>query len=143
MKQDTKFMNWLLSEAKELPRVGGARVASVLVFKGVPVAFGTNERKTSPFAAYYGKNNDAIYFHAETRVLNKATKNISMKKLSQCTLYVARVKKIKKTDQMVPGLAKPCKGCMAAISDFPPARVVYSLDETEEFEVLENEFKRK
>lgn len=140
---DRKWFDTALKIAAGQTPKFGYRFAAVLVSRGEIVSVGTNVDKTHPFAARYGRNPDATFWHAETHAIYLAHKSgTSSKVFQKCTLYVARLK-IKKngrgeSDQtLVPGIARPCKGCFNCINVFEIPRVVYSLDDVYDYAVCD------
>ena len=120
-------MHTLFKLASSIEKVAGARIASSLVLKNTILSFGFNQRKTHPFQAKYGKNNESIYLHAEADAIKNALKCYSLEDLKNSVLYICRSKTMNKS--IVTGLAKPCEGCMRAIANFNIKRVVYSTDD--------------
>lgn len=113
------------------PGAANARLAAAIVYKNKIVSVGYNQRKTHPFQADYGKNDKAIYFHAETHAIFNALKRLDKKQLAKCTLVVARLKKDGPgSNNDLFGLAKPCSGCQKCIDEHGLKRVVYTLDST-------------
>lgn len=126
-----KYLNLLSKVAADIvtPVKGNTRISAAIVFKNNIVAFGINARKSHPFQAKFGKNEDSVYLHAETDAIKNALKYISIEELSKSTLYVCRVKfsdTMKRS--MIFGLSKPCSGCSRCIATFGIRNVVYSLD---------------
>lgn len=122
---------------------GGARVVAALYIKNEMVGLGWNQNRTSPFQAQHGKNSDAIYLHAELHAIKQALRVVGHDDLirAKTTLFVCRAKRTRRAGPFVWGLARPCSGCMGAISKdwFKIKNVVYSLNEDEygrDFEVL-------
>lgn len=131
-KRDWKFIDLVKRHAVCSDKVSGARVSAVIVIKNRPIAFGTNQRKTHPFQAEYGKNEEAIYLHAETDAIKNALRFVDVEDLRHATLYVCRVKNETSDpkSKFILGMARPCKkGCMQAIVDFKIKKVVYTNDE--------------
>ena len=127
----TKYLNVLSKIASDItfPVRKNARMSACIVYKNDIVSFGVNEMKSHPFQAKYGKNEDAIYLHAETSAIRNALKYISTEELEKSTLYVCRVKfddSFKR--KLIFGLSKPCPGCERCISTFGIKNVVYSMD---------------
>ena len=121
-----KYINILSKIAIAVEPVAQARIAAAIVYKNEIVSIGINQRKTHPFQAKYSKNEDSIFLHAETDAIKNALKNISVEDIYSSTLYVCRVKI--ENNKFIFGLAKPCCGCMRAISNFGINKVFYSLD---------------
>ena len=124
----SKYLETVRALAINTEATGSAKVAAAIVYKGV-MYFGTNSKKTHPFQAKYGKNNMAIYLHAETSAIKNALRHLSLDEISKSTLYIARVKKLgPKTNSWVDGIAKPCEGCARCISEFNIKKVFYTKD---------------
>ena len=133
-------LNFLYETAKELPGANRkpsgwqARIAAGIWIKNEMVALGWNQARTSPFQAKYGRNEEAIFIHAETHALRQALRRFDQDELrrARTTMFIVRAKKMKvykNLRQWCWGLAKPCPGCAGAIADFGISRVIYSLDE--------------
>ena len=122
--------------AEKVSQFGGARVAAIVVSrKNIIIGKGYNHSKSNPFAAKYGKNPSAIFFHAETHAIYKSLKN-DPDSLNGSTIYICRLKKDKPMGKTKWGMAKPCSGCMQAISEFGIKRIVYSMNGDYEYNVL-------
>lgn len=119
-----KYINILSKMAYDNIPVDKARIAAGLVYKNHLISIGVNKRKTHPFQKRYGKNKDCIYLHAEIEAIKNALNLIDLNKISHSTLYVSRVKI--HNGKCVFGLAKPCKGCMKAISTFDIRKVYFT-----------------
>lgn len=122
----SKHINTLSQIAINVEPVAQARIAAGIVYKNTLISTGVNKSKTHPFQKKYGKNKDAIYLHAETDVIKNVINKITLDKLSKCVLYICRVKI--ENGKFVFGLAKPCDGCIKAISTFNISKVYYTLD---------------
>jgi len=106
-----------------------AKMAACIVHQNAVVSFGTNERRTHPFQARYGKNKEAVFLHAETSAIKNALKMLSLDELSKSTLYICRVKfQNESRKNLVFGMAKPCSGCFRCINTFGIQKVIFSLD---------------
>ena len=126
-----KYLNMLSKIAADIiaPVKGNTRISAAIVYRNNVVAFGVNAKKSHPFQAKFGKNEDSVYLHAETDAIKNALKYISIEDLSKSTLYICRVKfsdTMKRN--MIFGLSKPCSGCSRCIATFGIRSVVYSLD---------------
>jgi len=110
------YLHMCYTIAKDTPRVGRARVAACITYKGRLVSIGVNSSKSHPLAKYYGHNEHAIYSHAELNAIKNALRVVSLDTLHYCVLYVSRARLINK--QWEHGLAKPCVGCQRAIAEF-------------------------
>lgn len=127
-KRDAHYINMCYTVARDLDRVAGARVVALLVFKNI-TAWGQNSGKTHPLQAQYGRNEEAIYLHAEIDAIRNMLRQLDPDDLKRCTMYVARAKYVDGTKrEMVFGEAKPCSGCQGAIKAFRIKKVVYTTD---------------
>lgn len=120
----SKYLNFLAGIANNQPAVSKCRVAAMLVQNNnVPISIGANKRKSHPLQARFGKNEHAIYLHAEIDAIAKALKTLDGEELSKCVLYVCRI-----LQDGSFGLAKPCPGCQSAIKAFGIQTVVWSTE---------------
>jgi deoxycytidylate deaminase len=122
----SRYINTLSQIAINVEPVAQARIAAGIVYRNNLISIGVNRSKTHPFQKRYCKNKDAIYLHAETDAIKNSINKIDLEKFSNSILYICRVKIYKK--KFVFGLAKPCDGCMKAISTFNIKKVYYTLD---------------
>jgi tRNA(Arg) A34 adenosine deaminase TadA len=114
-----------------------AKVAAAVVRNNRIVSIGINANKSHPMAAKFGKNEQAIFLHAEIAAIKNALKEVDVDDLEKMEMYVVRVKKPKPfSKKWVWGLAKPCVGCQRAIAEFGLRRVVYTTDEHGTYEVM-------
>jgi len=129
-QRDIRVINLLSRVASDITSpVGKARISACIVYQNEVVSFGINELKSHPLQAKFGKNEDAIYLHAEVSAIKNALRTLTIDNLSKTTLYICRVKYFDQTKQrMIFGLAKPCSGCRRCIRAFDIGRVVYTLD---------------
>ena len=128
-KRDKYFIDLAFRQAIGSEKAGGSRHGAVLVIKNRVVSFGTNQQKSHPFQAEYGKKPEAINLHAETDAIKNALRMIDINDLRRGTLYLARAKHAKQYGPLVKAGAKPCVGCMRAITTHGLKRVVYTTDE--------------
>lgn len=134
--RDKRVMDFLRRSAIDNEGYGNAKISSAISIKGKVISLGHNSSKTHPFQSLYGKNSDAVYLHAETSAISNSLNHLNKVELEKSTIYVYRVKRPhNNTKVWTSGLAKPCKGCMRAITDFNIKRIVYSTDEEDYFEV--------
>lgn len=130
-KMNPKIINQLFVMAQDTPPVSRARLAACIVYKREILAYGINQNKTHPLQQRYGKNPHTRLIHAETNAIHNALKRLSIEKLQQAVLYVARAK-LDAQGRWVYGLAKPCghpySGCTKAILDFGLKQVYYTTD---------------
>ena len=113
------------------------KLAAAVVMRNKIISIGVNQRKSHPFQKKYGRNDESIFWHAETDAIKNALKVIDVDDLTRCDLYIVRVKKPKpKSKEWVWGLAAPCDGCRRAIATFGIRNVIYTTDVTGKYEVL-------
>lgn len=128
MTRHRRIIKDLFTLAQDIEPVAAARVAAMITINNREVGFGFNSRKTDPFQKKFGRNSDAICLHAEIMAIKNSIKRIDREDFKNATIYIARAKKCQKTKKFIYGLAKPCPGCMRAISAFNFKRVVYTCD---------------
>ena len=98
--------------ARDHKQVGKRSLVAAL-YKGhrlVSMGF-NNYHKSHPMQKKFGKNDEAIYLHAEIDAIINARCDVR-----GMTMYIARAKFV--NGQWVHGLAKPCKGCAAALKHY-------------------------
>ena len=146
--RDTKQLHNLFMIARDLYPKGSSRVAASLVYKNRVYVYGFNQDKTHPFQAQYAKNEEAIYWHAETNAIYNALKSTGMvpatsrnfweySDLNKMTLYVARAKHYDgENAEWTWGNSKPCSGCMSCLYKYDIKRIVYSMDEIGHYGVI-------
>jgi tRNA(Arg) A34 adenosine deaminase TadA len=113
------------------------KLAAAVVCRNKIISIGINSMKSHPMAAKYGKNEHAVYLHAEVAAIKNALREIDVDDFSKCDIYITRVKKEAPfTKKFVWGLAKPCVGCERAIAEFGIKRTIYTCDDGD-YEVVE------
>lgn len=122
-KKDRKYLRTLFTLACSVEPIRSSRVAAFVTLKNKVIAFGHNQRKTSPFQAKFSSNSRAIYLHAETHAIKNALRLTGEKTLEKYTLYVVRAKYSR--GRFVKGISKPCEGCQSCIEHFRVGRVVH------------------
>lgn len=106
------------------------KLAAAIVCRNKIISVGMNSMKSHPMAAKYGKNEHAVYLHAEVSAIKNALREIDVDDFAKCDIYITRVKKEAPfTKKYVWGLAKPCAGCERAIAEFGLKRVIYTCDD--------------
>ena len=130
MDKSTEFLNTLSLIAEDVDASqtsSRARLAAALVYRNKIIAIGTNQKKSHPFQKKYGKNEDAIFLHAETNTILGALRYLTLKQISKSTLYICRIKhEDGPGSPIIWGLSKPCIGCQRAIATFDIRNVIYS-----------------
>lgn len=113
------------------------KMAAAIVYRNRIISVGMNSMKSHPLQAKYAKNKEAIYLHAEIAAIKNSLRELNVDELSKCDIYISRVKKEKPfSNKYVWGLAAPCSGCRRAIAEFGLRKVVYTTNETGEYEVM-------
>ena len=136
MDKHSKILNNLFLMARDNDPVGSSRLAAAIVLKNRVIAYGFNQAKTHPFQAQHAKNDDAIFWHAETNVIHNALKQVSEDDLKKATLYVARAKHPENKDGWIWGNSKPCCGCSDCINKHKIKRVIYTMDDIGHYGVI-------
>ena len=141
LKKKIEMLPILLDEANKSNH-RQHKMAAGIIYKNRLISIAHNSMKSHSFQKKYGRNVDAIYFHAEVHAIYKAIQS-GFNNFHKSELIVVRSKwdssnkNIRKL-----GLAKPCEGCLSCIKDFNIRKVIYSLDQIELFDlhfgVLEN-----
>ena len=127
MKINTKVIEQLkvLCHSGTHPKVW---IAAALVYKSKIVSYGVNQMKTHPYQSKYARNEDAIFWHAETSAIYTAEK-LRFDRFEQATLYIARMKyDSSEKKNFISGLSAPCEGCFRCIKDYKIKKVIYTLD---------------
>ena len=137
MDQKLKILEILAKLAMANDEFKSARLACAIMKRNKIISFGVNKNKTHPLMVKYGKNESAIYLHAEISAIKNALAEISIDDLRGSDLYVCRVKRPEPhSDKWEWGLALPCSGCARAIVDFGIKNVIYSTNTTGKYEVI-------
>jgi tRNA(Arg) A34 adenosine deaminase TadA len=138
----TSIFSAMYGRALMIDKVANARVVGCLYSDG-KLYWGKNSKKSHPFQKRFGKHEDAIYLHAEIDVIKNFIEDNShgvsrgsITDLSNCTLYVLRIKQEGRDGPIIPALAKPCSGCMGAVARFGIKNVYYSTNNSREWECL-------
>ena len=131
-----KYFNYLTKIATTIEPVRRARLAACLVYKNEIISVGYNQKKSHPFQKQFGKNEEAIFLHAETAAIVNAVKTHDLETIKKSSMYVLRLKRVGKSPVLVQGLAKPCIGCQRAVAQFDISDVYYTTDETNCYDCL-------
>lgn len=127
MTRSERIMNELRLIAQDVPAVGQARLAAGIVYRNRLIAVGTNQRKSHPLQAKFGRNKESIFLHAEVAAcVNAINRMGNTEFLKQSTLIVVRQKIINK--KWVDGNSCPCSGCERLIASFNIKNVIFTLD---------------
>ena len=130
LNKHDRIMNVLRDVATQTDHDLRTKLAAALVFKNEIISIGVNQLKSHPYQKRFSKHEHAIFLHAEIASIIKALKNYDVDTISRCTLYVMRVKYIDgHNDTIIDGLAKPCDGCLKAITNLGIKKVCYSTEE--------------
>ena len=99
-----------------------SRHATAIVHKNKIISIGVNKLKTHPIMLNYAYVSDKkIFIHSEIDALIKVINIWGPDILKQCELYNLRV-----TNTNRVGTAKPCQGCMDAITGSKLKRVFWT-----------------
>ena len=129
--RDMRILNDLHKMAMDVPPVQNARLAAAVAIRATVLAFRHNQLKSHPFHRTYGKNEDSLFWHAETHAIHNFIRRNHPDDLHRATLYVARVKRPTITSRdFILGMARPCRGCMKCIEAFGIPRIVYSTNDS-------------
>lgn len=104
------------------------KLAAVMCYKNKVIAVGVNSKKTHPMQARFQAKRGSVCLHAEIDCLKNALKVVAPDDLAKCKMVVARVKK-GEHGEMVPALAKPCRGCDRALVQFEVGEVWFSTED--------------
>lgn len=105
------------------------KLACAITHKKTILGFGLNSDKSDSFQSKYSNHAEKIYRHAETDAIKRVSNKYGTKILENCVLYIVRIKRpYVKANFFIRGMAKPCSGCMKAISEFKIKKVVYTTD---------------
>jgi tRNA(Arg) A34 adenosine deaminase TadA len=121
-----KIFKLLETVVADVIPVSNARIAAALVIRNDIISIGINKKKSHPFQAKFLKNDHAIFLHAEIDAIKNALKKYDISKVEKSTLYICRMKWSNGRKKFERGLAKPCSGCMMAISTFNINNVYYT-----------------
>jgi tRNA(Arg) A34 adenosine deaminase TadA len=125
-----KFLKQLEPIALSHPGTQGrVHMAAGMVYRNRMIATGINSYKSHPMMLEYGKNEDAIFLHAEIDAIKNALRVIDESKLSKCDIYILRMKKAEDHKTWIRGIAKPCCGCASAIISFGLRNAFWSEDD--------------
>lgn len=140
-----QFLRTYAEDEVEPVTYKAAKIAAMILYKGVPVAVGCNKEKTHPIIYKYNHANKCCTLHAEVDVIIKAQKKISKSRLKNCTLVVVRVKcnaYKRRKENYVLGIAKPCENCIKFIEENEIRKIIYTNDCTHREELSYTTFKR-
>lgn len=125
-RRHRKIVNTLVSVAKGVDPIGRSRHAAAVVRGNRIISLGYNRDITSPFQKLFGKNEDAVFVHAEIDAIKQALRNVTDQSyltadLKGYDLYVVR---LMANDSL--GSSKPCLGCQKAIVHFGFSNIYWS-----------------
>lgn len=114
-------LNAAINHARDNPIIKLPQMAALIYRRNSYISCGWNSYKSHPMAAKYGRHADAIYLHAEVAAILDAIRRGREQELRGAIIYIARVLK-----NGQPALAKPCGGCMGAISELGIENVIWT-----------------
>jgi len=128
----------LATLARDIDPVASSRIFAAIYYKNKPISYGWNHMKSHPFQAQYSKNDESIYWHAETHAIYNALRVCDENDLKKMTLYVARTRHPENgnTDHWIWGNSKPCVGCMECIHKYRIKKIIYTQDEIKSYGVI-------
>ena len=127
MSKQARILDTLFAMSRDIDSGYRQTIVSAIYIRSKLISYGVNEAKSHPFQREHAKNDNAIFWHSETKAIHNALSVVGEKGLKGSTIYIARARMVPKR-KIVFGLAKPCCGCMDAIRKFGIARIVYTLD---------------
>lgn len=116
-----KIVRRLCEIAQTSEKVARCRVVAALVRRNKILAIGVNSYQSIKLARRFRKHELALSTHAEIAAIHSFLQKYDEQKLRGCTLYVCRI-----LDDGTTVLAKPCRGCEAAIKKFGIKDVIYT-----------------
>jgi len=116
-----KIVRRLCKIAQTSAKVARCRVVAALVRRNKILAVGVNSYASVRLARRYSKHELAQSTHAEVAAIHEFLRRYDADGLRSCTLYVCRI-----LNDGTTALAKPCRGCEAAIKAFGIKEVCYS-----------------
>lgn len=111
----------LIEISRTTPSIRGSSHCAALVYRKKVLSVGTNQLKTHPLQKQYGRNEKAIFLHAEIDAIIRCINKHGVEILQQSTLYVLRT-----TPSGAVGDSCPCAGCTRAIEAFKIKEVVHT-----------------
>lgn len=121
MKTPVNIWSVLEAHADHADMVRSSKHAAGLVYKGKVIALGVNQYKTHPIMLRFGKNDKALYLHAEIDCMVRCIQRYGDAMLSKCSLYVLRLDKLGRISNSC-----PCSGCQRAIEAFGIKKVFHT-----------------
>jgi tRNA(Arg) A34 adenosine deaminase TadA len=138
LTRDLKMMQFVRRQSIDVEPMANSKIAASVVIKGQIIAVGCNRNQTHPMQAKYSKNSESIYLHAELSAIVKSLNHINKDDFKNSTMFIYRVKRpCSGSSSWVDGLAKPCSGCMSAISAFNIKKVIYSTDDNGQYGTID------
>jgi deoxycytidylate deaminase len=104
------------------------KMSAGIVHRRDLVSTGVNSYKSHPLMTGPGYNSEQIFMHAEVDAVRNALRLINQNDLSECAIYVVRVKRSRDLKGWQYGMARPCRGCTRMIASFGIDSVWWSED---------------
>ena len=141
MKNDRNIsvLTNLAMMARDIDPVASSRIFASVYYKNKPISYGYNHMKSHPFQAQWAKNDEAIYWHAETHAVYNALRVCDEDDLKKMTIYISRSRRPEdgSLKNWIWGNSHPCEGCMSCLTKYGIKQVVYTLDNIGEYEVID------
>ena len=138
LDRNLNILQTLATLARDLHPVANCRIMAAIYYKNKLISYGCNQMKSHPFQAQFSKNEEAIYWHAETNAVYNALRVCDENDLKRMTLYVARTRHPEdgSRNQWIWGNSRPCEGCMSCLDKYKIKQIVYTLDDIGEYGVI-------
>lgn len=121
MKAPSNIWSILEAHADHADMVRSSKHAAAIVYKGTILSIGRNQYKTHPIMKLYGRNDKAIYLHAEIDAIVRCINKYGSEILTKCSIYVLRSDKLGRISNSC-----PCEGCSRAINAFGIKKVFHT-----------------
>ena len=113
---------------EKAPEIRNHHICAALVHKHKEIiSIGYARRKSHPLQARFGADEYKIYLHAEVDALIKGLRLGYKPSKKYTQVYIARTKKpFSGAENWIPGLGKPCPGCISFIDHCNISQVFYT-----------------
>lgn len=128
--RDRRIFELLTDVSQDVQKVANVQMTSAIVIKHEIISIGSAIKKSHPLQARFSKNPESIFLHSEINALRKALKIVSVTDLEKASIYICRIRQhgngVKNTYGW--GLACPCSGCMAALTEFGIKKIYHTIN---------------